>query len=327
MVEKMKPLTTTTIGSFPLPPSSENFGRSLETQVKAGIDYPALPQLEDFCAMFLNDIAERGRGIEKRGESYLLTGPVEPPREPAIVRELSLASTILKGLSFEGGIKVQVTGPFTLSSIVKFLDKAAMSYPDIVESFADALAYILSSVASFERVEVAFVDEPALYYALWYGYDEGFAIGVLNRTFKGLSRGIERGLHVCGDVRGLSRVTLKLEVDILHHEFAGFPKNFEAYSSAELARADKLLGIGAVTTKPSDSEIKVESVQEVEELLEKALRLYGPRIVVAPDCGFRGLAEAVRCDEAMSIVFQKLKSMVEAVQKVKRKKGGIDENA
>jgi methionine synthase II (cobalamin-independent) len=314
----MRPLTTTTIGSFPLSPSLENFKRSLEVQVKAGIDYPALPQLEDFCAIFLNDIAERGRGIERRGGSYLLTGPVEPPREPAIVRELTLALAVLKGLGFERGIKVQVTGPFTLSSIVKFLDKSAMSYPDIVEGFADALAYILSSTASFEEVEVAFVDEPALYYALWYGYDEKFAIEVLNRTFKGLGGGIERGLHVCGDVRGLSRVTLKLDVDILHHEFAGFPKNFEAYSSAELAKTDKLLGIGAVTTKPLDSYIKAESAQEVEELLTKAMKLYGPRIVVAPDCGFRGLAEMMKGDEAMNVVFQKLKSMVEAVQKVKR---------
>jgi len=314
----MRQFTTTTIGSFPLSPSFENFRRSLEVQVRAGIDYPALPQLEDFCAMFLNDIAERGKGIEKRGESYLLTGPVEPPREPAIIRELTLALAVFKGLGFEGGIKVQVTGPFTLSSVVKFLDKSAMSYPDVVESFADALAYILSSIASFEKVEVAFVDEPALYYALWYGYDERFAVEALNRTFKGLGRGIERGLHVCGDVRGLSRVTLKLDADILHHEFAGFPRNFEAYSLAELARANKLLGIGAVTTRPLDSNIKVESVQEVEELLVKAMELYGPRIVVAPDCGFRGLAELMKGDEAMNVVFKKLKSMVEAVQKIKR---------
>jgi len=317
----MRPLTTTTIGSFPLSPSLEDFKRSLEVQVRAGVDYPALPQLEDFCAIFLNDMAERGRGIEKKGESYVLIGPVEPPREPAIVQGVASASKILKGLGFEGGIKVQVTGPFTLSSIVKFLDKSAMSYPDVVKNFADALAYILSSIASSEMVEVAFVDEPALYYALWYGYEEKFAIEVLNRTFKGLSRGIERGLHVCGDVRGLPRVTLKLEVDVLHHEFAGFPKNFEAYSPAELAKANKLLGIGAVTTKPLDSEIRVESPQEVEELLRRSLKLYGPQIVVAPDCGFRGLAEIMESGKAMSVVFQKLKSMVEAVRRIRRETG------
>jgi methionine synthase II (cobalamin-independent) len=314
----MRPLTTTTIGSFPLSPSLEDFKRSLEVQVKAGIDYPALPQLEDFCAIFLNDVVERGRGVEKRGRDYVLTGPIEPPREPAIARDLASASKIIKGLGFEGNIKAQVTGPFTLSSVVKLLDKSAMSYPDVVESFADALAYILSSIACFEAVEVVFVDEPALYYALWYGYEEKFAIDVLNRTFRDLSRGIERGLHVCGDVRGLSRVTLKLNVDVLHHEFAGFPKNFEAYSPAELARANKLLGVGAVTTKPLDSEVKVEGAQEVEELLRRAMKLYGPRVVVAPDCGFRGLAELMKGDEAMNVVFQKLKSMVEAVQRIRR---------
>jgi methionine synthase II (cobalamin-independent) len=317
----MRPLTTTTIGSFPLPPSLENFKRSLEVQVEAGIDYPALPQLEDFCAIFLNDMAERGRGIERKGKDYVLTGPVESPREPAITRDLASASKIIKDIGFEEGIKVQVTGPFTLSSAVKFLDKLAMSYPDVVESFADALAYILSSIASFDVVEVVFVDEPALYYALWYGYEEKFAIDVINRTFKGLGRGIEKGLHVCGDVRGLSRVTLKLNVDVLHHEFAGFPKNFEAYSPAELARTNKLLGIGAVTTRPLDSEVKVESVQEVEELLRKSLKLYGPRVVVAPDCGFRGLAEVMKSSEAMDVVFKKLRLMAEAVQRIRREIG------
>jgi methionine synthase II (cobalamin-independent) len=317
----MRPLTTTTIGSFPLPPSLENFKRSLEVQVEAGIDYPALPQLEDFCAIFLNDMAERGRGIERKRKDYVLTGPVESPREPAITRDLASASKIIKDIGFEEGIKVQVTGPFTLSSAVKFLDKLAMSYPDVVESFADALAYILSSIASFDVVEVVFVDEPALYYALWYGYEEKFAIDVINRTFKGLGRGIEKGLHVCGDVRGLSRVTLKLNVDVLHHEFAGFPKNFEAYSPAELARTNKLLGIGAVTTRPLDSEVKVESVQEVEELLRKSLKLYGPRVVVAPDCGFRGLAEVMKSSEAMDVVFKKLRLMAEAVQRIRREIG------
>lgn len=314
-------LTTTTIGSFPLSPSRENFKQSLEVQVRAGIDYPALPQLEDFCAIFLNDMAERGRGIERKGRDYVLTGPVEPPKEPGIARDVVLATKIVKDLGFEGGIKVQVTGPFTLSSLVKFLDKSAMSYPDVVESFADALAYILSSIASFDIVEVVFIDEPTLYYALWYGYEERVAIEVLNRTLKGLSRSVERGLHICGDVRGLSRVTLKLDVDVLHHEFAGFPKNFEAYSPTELARTNKLLGIGAVATKPLDSEIKVESVQEVERLLRKSLELYGPRVVVAPDCGFRGLAEVMKSDEAMNVVFEKLKSMVEAVRRIRREIG------
>jgi len=40
--------------------------------------------------------------------------------------------------------------------------------------------------------------------------------------------------------------------------------------------------------------------------------------VVAPDCGFRGLAELMEGDEAMNVVFQKLKSMVEAVQRIRR---------
>ncbi|MEM2534396.1 MAG: hypothetical protein QXD12_01170 [Candidatus Nezhaarchaeales archaeon] len=263
----MEPLTTTTIGSFPLPPSIEGFKKSLEIQVKAGVDYPALPQLEDFCTIFLRDIAKKGRGIEERGGTYLLTGPIEPPKEPTIMQDVALAITTLKELNVNKRIKAQITGPFTLSSMVKFLDKTAMSYPDLVESFADAMSEIASSVLSFEEVEVIFVDEPTLYYALWYGYDENFVANALNRVFRKLGRSVERGLHVCGDVRGLSRVTLKLDVDVLHHEFTGFTRNFEAYKPEEVVKSGKMLGIGAVSSKSLDYNILVESAVVVVILL------------------------------------------------------------
>ncbi|MEM0318016.1 MAG: hypothetical protein QXO38_04955 [Candidatus Nezhaarchaeales archaeon] len=317
----MRPLTTTTIGSFPLPPSTEGFKKSLEIQVRAGVDYPALPQLEDFCIMFLKDIAKRGKGIEERGGAYVLTGLVEPPKEPAIMQDVTLTITMLKDLNANKKIKVQVTGPFTLSSMVKFLDKTAMSYPDLIENFADAIAEITSSTLSFDEVEVVFIDEPILYYALWYGYEENFVVNTLNRIFKKLSRSVERGLHVCGDVRGLSRVTLKLDVDILHHEFAGFPKNFGVYKPEEVIMSGKMLGVGAVTTKPLDSTVKVERVEEVESLLRGFLNLYGPRIVIAPDCGFRGLIEVLRVEEAVEVTFQKLKVMVEATLKLRKERG------
>lgn len=313
----MEELTTTTIGSFPLPMGVDGFRRSLQVQVEAGVDYPAVPQLEDFCVMFLREIAEKGKGIERRGEQFILSGPIEPPKEPSIVRDVSFALTVLKDMNVAKGLKVQVTGPFTLSSLVKFLDKTVMSYPDLVENFADAIAEMLISTLSFEEVEVAFVDEPALRYALWYGYDDNFVAGILNRIFKRLHRDVERGLHVCGDARGLSVVTLKLDVDILHHEYAGFSKNFEAYSLAELISTGKMLGIGAVTTRPVDSILKIESVEEVEKLLKKALATYGPRIIVAPDCGFRGLLEFWRFDEAIDVAFRKLKVMVEASKKIR----------
>lgn len=316
----MKPLSTTTIGSFPLPPNTEGFKKSLEIQVKAGIDYPALPQLEDFCVMFLRDIAQKGRGVEERGGIYLLSGPVEPPKRPAVVQDVALAVAILKDLNVSGSVKVQVTGPFTLSSMVKFLDKTAMSYSDLVESFADAVADIASSMLSFDEVEVVFVDEPTLYYALWYGYDENFVVNTLNRVFKKLGRDVEGGLHVCGDVRGLSRVTLKLHIDVLHHEFAGFPKNFDAYRPEEVVKSGKMLGIGAVTTKPIDSTIRVEKAEEVESLLRRSLSLYGTRIVIAPDCGFRGLIEVLRVEEAVEVTFQKLNVMVEVARKLRKEK-------
>jgi len=320
-VRSLRPLTTTTIGSFPLPPGIEEFKRSIEIQVKAGIDYPALPQLEDFCLIFLRDIAERGKGLERKGEIFVLTGPIEPPKEPAIIQEVALAITTLKELGLQEGLKIQVTGPLTLSSLVKFLDKTAMSYPDIVESFADAIADILASASSFEEVKVAFIDEPTTYYALWHGYDEKFVINIINRALKKLGRDVEKGIHICGDARGLSRVTLNLHVDIIHHEVAGFPKNFDAYNPAELIKANKMLGIGVVTTKPVDTTINIESEQEVEELIKRALERYDQRIVIAPDCGFRGLMEVADFEEAFKATYLKLKVMSDATRKIRKELG------
>ncbi|MHC1637314.1 MAG: uroporphyrinogen decarboxylase/cobalamine-independent methonine synthase family protein [Candidatus Nezhaarchaeales archaeon] len=317
-VRNLRPLTTTTIGSFPLPPGIEEFKRSIEIQVKAGIDYPALPQLEDFCLIFLRDIAERGKGLERKGELFVLTGPIEPPKEPAIIQEIALAIATLKELGVQKGLKIQVTGPLTLSSLVKFLDKTAMSYPDIVESFADAIADILAAASSFEEVEVAFIDEPTTYYALWHGYDEKFVINVINRALKGLGSNVERGIHICGDARGLSRVTLNLHVDVIHHEMAGFPKNFDAYNPVELAKTGKMLGIGAVTTKPIDTTIKVESEGEIEELIRRALERYDRRIVVAPDCGFRGLMEVTSFEDAFKTTYLKIKAMTDVAKKIRR---------
>lgn len=319
----MRELTTTTIGSFPLPLGIKEFKRCVEVQVKVGVDYPALPQLEDFCFMFLRDIAERGKGLERRGEFFVLTGPIEPPREPSIIRDVALAVSVLKELGVHGNLKIQVTGPFTLSSIVKFVDKSAMSYPDVVENFADAVAHILATACSLDEVEVAFIDEPTVYYAAWQGYGDDLIIDLINRALKGISRDIERGIHICGDARGLSRITLNLDVDVIHHEVMGFPKNLEAYNASELNAKQKILGIGVVTTKPIDSTIKVESENEVEELVRRALARY-KRVVIAPDCGFRGLMEFFGSEEAFEVAYLKMRAMTSTIKKVKKEMGVIN---
>ncbi|MDI9620131.1 MAG: hypothetical protein QFX33_04935 [Candidatus Nezhaarchaeota archaeon] len=315
----MRCLTTTTIGSFPLPSTIDNFKLSIEVQAKVGIDYPALPQLKDFCEVFLQDIAERGRGLQKRGNNFMLVGPVEAPKEPAITQEVALAISKLRELGRELRLKVQVTGPLTLSSAVRFMDKTAMSYPDVAESFADALAEILAAACSYDNVEVAFVDEPVLYHALWYGYDEKTAASIINRTFKRVDGSVERGIHVCGDAMGLHRVTLKLDVDVIHHEVMGFPRNLEAYDQSQLLESGKMLGIGAVTTRPIDVNIRIEGESEIEELLNRALERYGISIVVAPDCGFRGLLEQCGSESAFEVALKKMDAMVRAVRGVRAK--------
>jgi len=315
----LKPLTTTTIGSFPLPPGIEEFKRSLKLQVEAGVDYPALPQLEDFCEIFLRDIAERGKGLKRQGEQYVLVGPIEPPREPSIVQEAVLAINTLKEMGVQGRLKVQVTGPLTLSSLVKFLDKNALAYPDIVESFADAIGEIVACACSHEEVEVAFIDEPMTYYALWSGYEDKFVVNCLNRALRKVPKGVERGIHICGDARGLHRVTLNLDVDVIHHEVAGSPQNLDAYTPSNLVQSGKMLGIGVVTVKPLDERVRIEEVEEIEKLMVQAAEKYQGKVVFAPDCGFKGLLEALPIEQAVQVVYEKLSNMVKASAKLKER--------
>jgi len=317
----LKELTTTTIGSFPLKAGVEEFERCLELQVKAGVDYPALPQLEDFCEIFLRDIAERGKGLKREEARYVLIEPIEPPKEPSIINDVSLAISTLKRLSSDVKLKVQVTGPFTLSSLVKFLDKTAMSYPDVVESFSDAIAYILAAACSFDEVEVAFVDEPMTYYALWSGYDENFVVNVINRALKGVGNAVEKGIHICGDARGLSRVTLRLNVEVVHHEVVGMPKNLDAYNADDVIKAGKLLGVGVVASKPLDSEVNVEGEDYVLSLMRKAAEKFHGKVVFAPDCGFRGLSEVLPPEKAIEVVYNKMRVMCSSARILRKELG------
>ena len=57
----------------------------------------------------------------------------------------------------------------------------------------------------------------------------------------------------------------------------------------------------------------MESVEEIFATLRNALRLFGPRVMVKPDCGFAGMHGT---SKAYEIVLQKLKNMVVAARKL-----------
>jgi methionine synthase II (cobalamin-independent) len=141
-----------------------------------------------------------------------------------------------------------------------------------------------------------------------FSYDESFVVEMLNTLIKEIS-GIS-AVHVCGTVTLLVRkVLLESEADVIDHEFAGTPANLHAYTRDDLERSGKFLGYGCVSSvKP-----QVETVEEISKSLSNALKIFGPRIIAKPDCGFAGL---LGIPDAYGFVLKKLENMVRAARTV-----------
>jgi 5-methyltetrahydropteroyltriglutamate--homocysteine methyltransferase len=330
-------LRTTVIGSFPLPHSYENMARALRDQVEAGVDYPCYGQLMDMNLMFLKPLAEQGCGFELRGGEVWLVGEPKPPSKPIAVELLKFALNLLsqEGLACRVlGVKVPITGPVTLSYAVKVTEShRAVEYPDLVLAMADVVAEVVRQNDE-AGAKLITLDEPALPYALQAGLlKEEEALEALDRLAKAFSKAIP-SLHCCGAVRPVAQLLLQSKIPVLSHAFKAEPRNLEAYTRRDLEAYDKVLGLGCVDSNPDPQlmmdvgagrapwSAAVESVEEVEAFIVKAgERLGFERLLIHPDCGFGGLKAYFKDDSGHLIAVAKLKSMVEAARRARRKAG------
>lgn len=324
-------LATADVGSLPLrddfDEDRKNVDRAIADMASMGLDYPCYPQLTgtslnpmNMGLQFLNPLSTANPSLLIKGEEVrLLSDEINEPTLPIGIERAEYYQAFLRkhGLTDRlRGLKACVTGPFTLAS---YLDSSNLmtcgaSKPGIVS----ALAKILSK--SCRRLnELGFnlinIDEPFLSLMLGrehevlFKYDEIFIILTLNTLIREIS--CFSGIHVCGTVTPmLKSILLASEVDIVDHEFTTCPGNLQAYRAHDLERSGKFLAYGCV----SSINPRVESVEEILASLRNALRLFGPRIMVKPDCGFAGMQGI---SNAYAIALQKLKNMVEASRKVK----------
>ncbi|HML04134.1 MAG TPA: methionine synthase, partial [Methanobacterium sp.] len=122
------------------------------------------------------------------------------------------------------------------------------------------------------------------------------AVGIITKDLS-----VPKAVHVCGDVTDVFNEILKFDVDVLDFEFAGIPQNMDLLENIDLN--GKKIGFGCLDTKTD----KIESKEEVEELIKKGIDLIGAENMLAdPDCGMR-----LRSRDA---AFSKLKSMTNAVK-------------
>jgi len=321
-------LATADVGSLPIEDdfngNRKNVDRAILDKVSLGLDYPCYPQLPGSSAnpmnmglQFLIPLAKTDSSIQIKGEeAELLSDEIKSPSGPVGVERAEYFAGFIRarGLSSRAkGIKACVTGPFTLASYLsrKNLMTCGASKPQVIKSLAQALSRSCRRLSEL-GFDLINVDEPFLSVMLGrrvlFNYDERFVVETLDAVISGISS--LSAIHVCGMVTPLVRkVLLESKVDIVDHEFAGSPANLRAYTREDLERSGKFLAYGCISSvKP-----QLEPVEQISASLRNALKTFGPRIIVKPDCGFGGL---LGVPGAYELVLKKLKNMVDAAQLV-----------
>lgn len=321
-------LTTADVGSLPLEDDFDgdrtNIDRAILDKFSVGLDYLCYPQLPgsrsnpmDMGLQFLIPLSRVEPRIQiKGGEAVLLSDEIKPPSDPIGVERAEYFVAFLRerGLVHRvKGIKACVTGPFTLASYLnrKSLITCGASKPGIVKPLAQALSRSCRRLSDL-GFDLVNIDEPFLSVMLGrkvlYNYDESFVFDILNMLIRQVP-GV-CAVHVCGRVTPLVRsVLLQSEADIIDHEFAGSPTNLHAYTRDDLERCGKFLAYGCISSVSS----QVETVDEISDSLRSALKIFGPRIIAKPDCGFGGM---LGIPGAYELVLKKLENMVKAARAV-----------
>lgn len=321
-------LATADVGSLPLKDDFEgerkNFDRAVLDKMRVGLDYPCCPQLPgsrpkpmNMGLQFLIPLSRHCSAIKISGEdAELLSDEIEIPLMPIGAERAEYFVNYLREqelLSGVRGLKVCVTGPFTLASYLnrKNLMTCGASKAQVVRSLAHVLGRTCERLNSL-GFDLISIDEPFLSIMLgrkvMFNYDDRFVVEVLDLVVSRIS-GFS-AVHVCGMVTPLvKKVLLECGVNVLDHEFSGTPANLYAYSREDLEQHEKFLAYGCV----SSVKTQVETIDEISKSIRDAINLFGPRIIVKPDCGFGGML-GIR--DAYGFVLKKLENMVKAARLV-----------
>ena len=335
-------METTTVGSFPLPNTEENFRRASLDLVRLGVDFPCYPQLVDMNSQFLEPLADRVHGLERQGSMFILVKPFRAPQE-ALATEYGEA--FVKVLREEGlmervkGIRACLTGPFTLACSVRlgeevtpeersklasfiFREPRAVELDWAVEEFGKVVRAAAKAYSDL-GFDIVSVDEPMLSLLVGKGafpfvcHDREFITKVLDDCLSPI-RGVPC-VHVCGHISPLLKdLLLNTRVKLMDHEFQSAPKNLERFTRRELEEYDKFLGYGVVETKVKvrrEATVRdyIESMEVLRGRIKLGVKRFGAdRIVLKPDCGFGGLRGLLPGDAAYEVAVGKMKNLCQA---------------
>jgi len=312
-------MITTVVGSYPPIPRgpssiSEKLSRLLGTydefkpaielavrdQIEAGVDIISDGQVRE---KMVETFAKAVPGMTVEDNTPKIIGKIMPSQGSIGADDLKFAIKTAKRFSKpygenqskgleEGvkGVKGIITGPSTLV----FSSRMEGFYKNKEDAIID-LAYVLKREAEYLEAAGAVyiqIDEPFLSTGM---VDIKVAKKAVEIITKDLS--VPKALHVCGDLTEVFNELLKFDVDIIDCEFTSIPKNMQILENVDLK--GKKIGFGCLNNKTD----KIESKEEVESLIKKAIDLVGrDNLIIDPDCGMR-----LRSRDA---AFAKLKVMV-----------------
>ncbi len=307
--------------------------RSIDDQIKAGIDYITYGQLQDMQAMFLDPLIKEKIGFSKIDGDFWVIDELDDLKNPVTLELLDFLKENIKEKKLKiAGTKVQITGTITLASLTKVSkEHNALEYSDILLNYSD----VVKKIAKFydkAGVDIISIDEPSLSYALWIAKERDELIECINNQFSEIKKAA-RGIHVCGDISGFSDLLLETDADYLDHEFVVHPNNLEEYKKDELEKYDKMIGLGSVRTaidplhlvdvkeeKKPISKV-IETKDEIKKHILRGGKQFGlENLIIDPDCGFGGIKQYLNQDGAEKIAYHKMKNMSDATKEIKKEK-------
>ena len=293
-LKKIKPLSTTVVGSFPAAPRKdlilgqyhtgqdpflESLKDSVDAQVQAGIDIISDGQTRnDMIRLFATKLS----GIRMKVKPVVIGDIVYKGQitvdDQKSAKKIAGNKYMLKGI---------ITGPYTLAS--SCIDEHYASKEKLAYGFAEALN--CEARALDKVVDIVQVDEP--FFSVEF---PEYAGRLLENIFQGVKK--PRCLHVCGDVGQIFSKLVEFDVDILDHEFAAHPELLDVIKDVDF---DQMIGYGCVR---SDQDV-AEDVPTILERIKKGRHFIGDgRMILDPDCGLRHMSR--------DVAGQKLANMVKA---------------
>ncbi|MFQ5875055.1 MAG: hypothetical protein ACE5JL_14840 [Dehalococcoidia bacterium] len=358
MMSQDEPFLTTVVGSMPRPQyikelagervagrlSHDDFQQMMDKAVphiiqmqeQAGLDIISDGEWRRVSySDIIADICDGFRYVTKEVQG-------EQQRVPVVVEEMQLVrqgqfareARFLKAHT-QRRIKVAMPSPFLLGERLWDRELSAKAYPS-KRAFTEALVPVLrqeliflrdaaADVAQFDDTQFCLFVDPEIRSR----YDDpeeemNYCIEMLNRITEGVG-GIKLALHLCRRYKGRSGwfgeggyeailpALSRLRFHLVLMEFA-MPKAGGMEVLKELP--DHLdVGIGCIDCRDP----RIETPETVVQRVERALPFVAPgRVYMQPDCGFApGSDMDIPIDEA----YGKLKSMVEAAKRLRRKYG------